>query len=91
MVGGQFHISSNKEEEEKAFKSRWNLQHWAYLFFLVSSQIMSHSSDGRGPVYLLELFREFKPFAWAPACLADLYWILAKAVKCVKDKAEDGH
>lgn len=63
----------------------------AYLFFLVSSQIMSNTSGGRGPAYLLELFREFKPYAWAPACLANLYWILAKAVKCVKDKAEDGH
>ena len=82
---------ATKKKKKKLSKADEIYNTRVYIFFLVSSQIMSNTSGGRGPAYLLELFKEFKPYAWAPACLANLYWILAKAVKCVKDKAEDGH
>ncbi|RWR76322.1 cytochrome b561 and DOMON domain-containing protein [Cinnamomum micranthum f. kanehirae] len=35
----------------------------------------------RGPAYLLELFKEFKPYAWAPTCVGNLYRMLTKGVK----------
>lgn len=41
----------------------------AYLFFLVASQIFLKTSGARGPAWLLELFREFKPCAWGRTCL----------------------
>ncbi|XXG76591.1 hypothetical protein AAC387_Pa08g0904 [Persea americana] len=51
----------------------------AYLFFLVAGQIFTQTSGARGPAYLLELFKEFTPYVWAPVCLANLYRMLAKA------------
>ena len=51
---------------------------------------MSNSSSARGPAYLLKLFKGFKPYAWAPAYLANLYRMLAKAVQWVRDKEEGG-
>ncbi|XXG46971.1 hypothetical protein AAC387_Pa02g1692 [Persea americana] len=60
----------------------------AYLFFLVAGQICTQASGARGPAYLLELFKEFKPYAWAPACLANLYRMLAKATWWNREKKE---
>ena len=42
----------------------------AFLFHLVAGQFFVNGSDTRGPAYLLELFRKFKPYAWGPTCLA---------------------
>ena len=56
----------------------------AYLFFLVFGQIFANSSVARGPVWQLELFREFKSYACGPACLASLYRMLGKARRLLK-------
>lgn len=53
----------------------------AYLFFLVSGQILSNVSGSRGPTYLLELFTKFRPYAWTLDCLANLYRMLKKGAK----------
>ena len=58
----------------------------AYLFFLVSDQIVSQTTGARGPAYILELFKEFKPYAWAPACLANLYRMLTNASRWGPEK-----
>ena len=42
---------------------------------------MANASGLRGPAYLLELFKEFKPYAWALACLGNLYRMLTKGVQ----------
>ena len=42
----------------------------AFLFHLVAGQTFMNGSSTRGPTYLLELFRKFKPYAWGPTCLA---------------------
>ena len=57
---------------------------------LVSGQIISQTSRARGPAYLLELFKEFKPHAWGPACLANLYRMLKNATWWNKEKTEVG-
>ena len=31
------------------------------------------------------MFREFKPYAWGPACLANLYILLSRAVALVRE------
>ncbi|XXG63965.1 hypothetical protein AAC387_Pa05g2038 [Persea americana] len=67
----------------------------AYLFFLVYGQIFVNSSDVRGPAWQLELFREFKSYAWGPAYLASLYGMLGRATMLLKGeegskKTEEG-
>ncbi|XXG88055.1 hypothetical protein AAC387_Pa12g0320 [Persea americana] len=73
-----FTSAPTKKKKNKLSKADEIYNTRTYLFFLVFNQIMSNTSGGRGLAYLLELFREFKLYAWAPACLANLYWILAK-------------
>lgn len=53
----------------------------AYLFFLVASQICTNNSGARGHAYLLELFEEFKWYAWGPACLACVYRSMTRATQ----------
>lgn len=43
-------------------------------------QILCNSSRAQGPFYILKLFREFRPYSWASACLASLYKMLNKGV-----------
>ena len=45
----------------------------AYLFFQVASQISTNNSGAHGHAYILQLFEEFKRYAWGPACLACVY------------------
>ncbi|RWR91080.1 serine/threonine-protein phosphatase 7 long form [Cinnamomum micranthum f. kanehirae] len=59
----------------------------AYLFHLVSSQICTNTSGSRGNAYLIELFEDFKPYAWGPACLANLYRSLTRASR-IKDRVK---
>lgn len=47
-----------------------------------------NGSGSRGQAYLLELFREFKPYAWGPTCLLNLYRMLARVVKWIDDRNE---
>ena len=56
-------------------------------------QIFENSSGARGLTWQLELFREFKPYAWGPACLARLYRMLARAMRWLRggdDSEEEG-
>ena len=50
-----------KKKNDKNYKELEIRVTRAYLFFLVSSQIVMRTSRARGPAYLLELFKEFKP------------------------------
>ncbi|RWR85250.1 serine/threonine-protein phosphatase 7 long form [Cinnamomum micranthum f. kanehirae] len=59
----------------------------AYLFHLVSSQICTNTSGSRGNAYWIELFEDFKPYAWGPACLANLYRSLTRASR-IKDRVK---
>ena len=72
------------EASENASEEDINRYTRAYLFCLVSTQICGFTSGSRGPAYLLELFETFQVYAWAPACLANLYKTLSKATR-VKD------
>ncbi|RWR76234.1 protein MAIN-LIKE 2 [Cinnamomum micranthum f. kanehirae] len=56
---------SSKNEQIRATR--------AYLFCLVAGQIFTNTSGSMGGAWILELFREFKKYAWGPACLANLY------------------
>ena len=85
----------NAEELEKKMKKKkykdYEIQATqAYIFFLVSGQIISQTFGARGPTYLLELFKEFKPYAWGSACLANLYRMLANTTQWNKEKAGVG-
>eukprot|EP00268_Persea_americana_P001306 TRINITY_DN10390_c0_g4_i1.p1 TRINITY_DN10390_c0_g4~~TRINITY_DN10390_c0_g4_i1.p1 ORF type:complete len:143 (+),score=8.33 TRINITY_DN10390_c0_g4_i1:463-891(+) len=62
----------------------------AFLFHLVARQIYMNGLGIRGPAYLLELFRKFKPYAWGPACLANKYRMLSRVVKWTADRNESG-
>ncbi|XXG41516.1 hypothetical protein AAC387_Pa01g1958 [Persea americana] len=73
-----------KYKEHKIFATR------AYLFFLLSGQIITQTSGARGPAYIFELFKEFKPYAWAPACLANLYRMLTNAFRWSQEKIVGG-
>ena len=75
-----------KKRRKKKYKDYEIQQTRAYLFCLVSSQIILQTSGARGPAYLLELFKDFKPYAWAPACLANFYRMLANATRWNKEK-----
>ncbi|RWR97172.1 serine/threonine-protein phosphatase 7 long form [Cinnamomum micranthum f. kanehirae] len=79
--------NNNKKKKLSAEQEVYNTR--AYLFFLVSGQINSNASSSRGPAYALELFRDFKPYAWAPACLANLYKMLNKGVRWAGLKKTD--
>ena len=68
-----------KKKKHKKYKDYEIRATRAYLFFLVSGQIVSQTTGARGPAFILELFKEFKPYAWAPACLANLYRMLTNA------------
>ena len=81
---------SKKKKDKKLSEQEDIYATRAYLFFLVSGQILANASGSRGPAYLLELFREFKPYAWAPACLANLYRMLTKGVKWSGIKNTEG-
>ena len=48
------------------------------------------TSGAHGLVYLLELFKEFKPYAWAPTCITNLYKMLANASRWSVEKKIDG-
>ena len=72
------------EAPENASEEDINRYIRAYLFCLVSTQICGFTSGSRGPAYILELFESFQVYAWAPACLANLYRTLSKATR-VKD------
>ncbi|RWR76671.1 serine/threonine-protein phosphatase 7 long form [Cinnamomum micranthum f. kanehirae] len=79
--------NNNKKKKKLSVEQEvYNIR--AYLFFLVSGQINSNSSS-RGSAYALELFRDFKPYAWAPACLANLYRMLNKGVRWAGLKKTD--
>ena len=58
-----------KKKKDKKYKELEIRATRAYLFFLVSSQIVTQTSGARGLSYLLELFKEFKPYTWAPHVL----------------------
>ena len=74
----------NKKKKKKKLSAQQEVYNTrAYLFFLVLGQINSNASGSRGPAYALELFKDFKPYAWAPACLANLYRMLNKGVRWV--------
>lgn len=57
----------------------------AYLFTLVNVQIVDNANGLRGQRWVLELFREFKPYAWGPACLANLYRLLARVITLIME------
>ena len=56
----------------------------AYLFFLLFGQIFAKSSDARGAAWQLELFRDFKSYAWGPTCLTSLYRMLTRATRLLR-------
>ena len=55
----------------------------------MSGQIVSQTTSAHGPAFILELFKEFKPYAWAPACLANLYRMLTNASRWGSEKIVD--
>ncbi|RWR93445.1 serine/threonine-protein phosphatase 7 long form [Cinnamomum micranthum f. kanehirae] len=61
-----------KNEDEEKCKAM------AYLFCLAGGQIVSNSTGTSAQAWLLSLFKEFKRYAWGPACLANLYRMLSK-------------
>ncbi|RWR73459.1 hypothetical protein CKAN_00173800 [Cinnamomum micranthum f. kanehirae] len=60
-------LSKKSSKNEKIMATR------AYLFCLVAGQMFTNTSASMGGAWILELFREFKKYAWGPACLANLY------------------
>ncbi|RWR84925.1 serine/threonine-protein phosphatase 7 long form [Cinnamomum micranthum f. kanehirae] len=88
IEGGQLkHIWFHKnfvEPLENASEDDIDRYTRAYLFCLVSTQIFGFTSGSRGLAYVLELFETFQVYAWASACLANLYKTLSKATR-VKD------
>lgn len=77
----------NKKKKKKKLSAQQEVYNTrAYLFFLVSGHINSNASGSRGPTYALELFRDFKSYAWALACLANLYRMLNKGVRWARLK-----
>ena len=88
IEGGQLKLTwfhkNFVEAAENASEEDINRYIRAYLFCLVSTQICGFTSGSRGPAYILELFESFQVYAWAPACLANLYRTLSKATR-VKD------
>ena len=75
-----------KKKKHKKYKDYEICTTRTYLFFLVSGQIVSQTTGARGPAFIRELFKEFKPYAWAPACLANLYRMLTNASRWGPEK-----
>lgn len=63
---------------KKSSKNEQIMATRAYLFCLVAGQIFTNTSGSMGGAWILELFRDFKKFAWGPACLANLYRQLSR-------------
>ncbi|RWR83518.1 serine/threonine-protein phosphatase 7 long form [Cinnamomum micranthum f. kanehirae] len=71
------------DEKKKTTEADDLYKTWAYFFiflFFVAGQIICNSLGARGPFYILELLREFRPYSLASACLANLYKMLNKGV-----------
>ena len=79
-----------KKKELKKYKEREIFATRAYLFFLVSTQIITQTYGAHEPAYILELFKEFKPSAWAPTCLSNLYRMLTNAFRWSPKKIVGG-
>ena len=81
---------NKKKKKQHEFEEKCNTR--AYLFCLVGGQIIGNSCGTSAPAWLLGLFREFKTYAWGPACLANLYRMLGKATMLSKwdEEREDG-
>ena len=78
-----------KKKKDKKYKELEIRATRVYLFFLVSGQIVMQTFGAHGPTYLLELFKEFKPYVWAPACLTNLYRMLINVTRWNAEKKID--
>ena len=65
-----------KKKKHKKYKDYEICATRAYLFFLLSGQIVSQTTGAHGLAYILKLFKEFKPYAWVSTYLANLYKML---------------